>query len=84
MEEVQNDILHHSIKLISIVKGAFLIPYCLNIILTGIPLFFFELSFGQFASQSPIAIWSVVPLFQGEIASKRAPPLALLYPHQLF
>ncbi len=48
------------------ITGAFLIPYCLNIVLTGIPLFFFELAFGQFASQSPVAIWNVVPLFQGE------------------
>ena len=45
--------------------GAFLIPYALNIVLTGIPLFFFELSFGQFSSQSPVSIWSVCPLFQG-------------------
>eukprot|EP00095_Tigriopus_kingsejongensis_P002782 maker-scaffold623_size123039-snap-gene-0.17 protein:Tk02782 transcript:maker-scaffold623_size123039-snap-gene-0.17-mRNA-1 annotation:"sodium-neurotransmitter symporter " len=45
--------------------GAFLIPYALNIFLTGIPLFFLELSFGQFASKSPVAIWSIAPLFQG-------------------
>ncbi|TRY76813.1 hypothetical protein TCAL_11859 [Tigriopus californicus] len=45
--------------------GAFLIPYALNIFLTGIPLFFMELSFGQFASKSPVAIWCISPLFQG-------------------
>ena len=45
--------------------GAFLIPYALNIFLTGIPLFFLELAFGQFASKSPVAIWSVSPLFKG-------------------
>ena len=32
---------------------------------TGLPLFFFELSLGQFAQSSPIALWSVIPLFQG-------------------
>jgi len=47
------------------VLGAFLIPYALNIFLTGIPLFFFELAFGQFASQSPVSIWCISPLFQG-------------------
>ena len=45
--------------------GAFLIPYVLNLIFTGLPLFFFELSLGQYASSSPIALWSIVPLFQG-------------------
>ena len=32
---------------------------------TGLPLFFFELSLGQFVQSSPIALWSVIPLFQG-------------------
>ena len=45
--------------------GAFLIPYVLNLIFTGLPLFFFELSLGQYASSSPIALWSISPLFQG-------------------
>jgi len=45
--------------------GAFLIPYFLNLVFTGLPLFFFELSLGQFAQSSPIALWSVIPLFQG-------------------
>ena len=45
--------------------GAFLVPYIISIFLTGIPIFFFELSLGQFGSQSPVGIWKVVPLFQG-------------------
>lgn len=45
--------------------GAFLIPYAIMLFIAGIPLFFFELSFGQFASQGPITVWSVNPLFMG-------------------
>jgi len=45
--------------------GAFLIPYFTNLVFTGLPLFFFELSLGQYARSSPIALWSVIPLFQG-------------------
>ncbi|XP_071539610.1 sodium- and chloride-dependent glycine transporter 2-like isoform X5 [Panulirus ornatus] len=33
--------------------------------ITGLPLFFFELSLGQFGREGPITIWKVVPLFQG-------------------
>ena len=46
-------------------SGAFLIPYFTNLAFTGLPLFFFELSLGQYASSSPIALWRVIPLFQG-------------------
>ncbi|XP_042214876.1 sodium-dependent proline transporter-like [Homarus americanus] len=45
--------------------GAFLIPYALMLCTTGLPLFFFELSLGQFGREGPITIWKVVPLFQG-------------------
>lgn len=45
--------------------GAFLIPYVIMLIFLGLPLFFLELAFGQFASESPITIWKISPLFQG-------------------
>ncbi|XP_059155826.1 sodium- and chloride-dependent glycine transporter 2-like [Physella acuta] len=45
--------------------GAFLIPYCLFLALCGLPLFFLEVTIGQFSSLSPVAIWKVVPLFKG-------------------
>ncbi|XP_060065225.1 sodium- and chloride-dependent glycine transporter 1-like [Ylistrum balloti] len=45
--------------------GAFLIPYVIFLALCGIPLFFLEVSYGQFASLSPITIWRMCPLFKG-------------------
>ncbi|CAJ0943045.1 unnamed protein product [Ranitomeya imitator] len=45
--------------------GAFLIPYVIMLALAGLPLFFLECSIGQFGSLGPIAIWRMVPLFQG-------------------
>ncbi|KAM7535395.1 hypothetical protein Aperf_G00000091680 [Anoplocephala perfoliata] len=45
--------------------GAFLIPYAIMLAFVGLPLFFLEFAFGQFASLGPISIWSVSPLFRG-------------------
>ncbi|GFR33859.1 sodium- and chloride-dependent glycine transporter 2 [Trichonephila clavata] len=45
--------------------GAFLIPYLFFLIVCGMPMFFLELSFGQFASLGPITIWKIAPLFKG-------------------
>lgn len=45
--------------------GAFLIPYWTMQLFVGMPLFFMELSFGQFASLGPITIWKVSPLMKG-------------------
>ncbi|KAI4826539.1 hypothetical protein KUCAC02_029985 [Chaenocephalus aceratus] len=45
--------------------GAFLIPYFVMLVVTGIPLFFLESAFGQFCSQGPINIWRSVPILQG-------------------
>lgn len=46
--------------------GAFLIPYFVMLVVTGIPLFFLESAFGQFCSQGPINVWRAVPILQGE------------------
>lgn len=45
--------------------GAFLLPYVLYTWMLGIPLVLLELSYGQFSSLSPIAVWKMSPLFQG-------------------
>ncbi|XP_011414893.3 sodium- and chloride-dependent glycine transporter 1 [Magallana gigas] len=45
--------------------GAFLIPYVIFLFLCGVPLFFLEISYGQFASLSPITVWKISPLFKG-------------------
>lgn len=45
--------------------GAFLIPYSIMLMFVGIPLFFMELSFGQYASEGPVTIWKISPLFTG-------------------
>ncbi|XP_075422755.1 sodium- and chloride-dependent glycine transporter 2 [Ascaphus truei] len=45
--------------------GAFLIPYLMMLALAGVPIFFMEVSLGQFASQGPISVWKAIPALQG-------------------
>lgn len=45
--------------------ASFLIPYVVFLVTCGLPLFFLELSFGQFASLGPISIWRAMPIFKG-------------------
>ena len=47
--------------------GAFLVPYILFLLTCGLPLFFMEISCGQFASLSPITVWKMSPLFRGKL-----------------
>lgn len=42
-----------------------MIPYALMLFFVGIPLFLMELSFGQYASEGPVTIWKISPLFTG-------------------
>lgn len=45
--------------------AVFLIPYMTFLFLIGMPLFFLEVSYGQFASLSPVTVWRISPLFKG-------------------
>ncbi|XP_013384850.1 sodium- and chloride-dependent glycine transporter 1 isoform X2 [Lingula anatina] len=45
--------------------GAFLIPYCIFLLLCGMPLVFLEIAYGQFCSQSPTGVWKLSPMFKG-------------------
>lgn len=45
--------------------GAFLIPYTIMLFTCAIPVLFMELSIGQFASEGPITVWKISPLFKG-------------------
>lgn len=45
--------------------GAFLIPYFIMLFLVGLPIFFLELAFGQFASLGPTKVWTISPVFKG-------------------
>ena len=45
--------------------GAFFIPYCIFLGIVGIPIFFMELSIGQYSSCGPVTCWKFAPLFTG-------------------
>ncbi|CAH0555426.1 unnamed protein product [Brassicogethes aeneus] len=46
--------------------GAFLVPYCLMLVIGGIPLFYMELALGQFNRKGAITCWGrLCPLFKG-------------------
>ncbi|ESN90550.1 hypothetical protein HELRODRAFT_189893 [Helobdella robusta] len=45
--------------------GAFLIPFVIMLFLIGIPLFFLDISLGQFASLGPLAIFRMSPIWKG-------------------
>ncbi|CAF4508540.1 unnamed protein product [Rotaria socialis] len=45
--------------------GAFLIPYTFMLIFIGAPVFYLELTLGQFTSAGPLVVWRVNPLLRG-------------------
>lgn len=55
--------------------GVFLIPYILIALVGGIPIFFLEISLGQFMKAGSINVWNICPLFKGE--QPQAAPLTL-------
>ncbi|CAD7077283.1 unnamed protein product [Hermetia illucens] len=45
--------------------GAFVIPYIIVLIIIGKPLYYLEMTIGQFASRSSVKIWKACPLLKG-------------------
>ncbi|XP_046578723.1 sodium-dependent proline transporter-like [Haliotis rubra] len=45
--------------------ATFLIPYLIMLVIAGLPLYFMELAVGQFASEGPVTVWKVSPIFTG-------------------
>ncbi|OWJ99318.1 SLC6A8 [Cervus elaphus hippelaphus] len=45
--------------------SVFLIPYVLIALIGGIPIFFLEISLGQFMKAGSINVWNICPLFKG-------------------
>jgi len=45
--------------------AVFFIPYVIMLFFVGMPIFFMELSLGQFTSSSPLTCWGMAPIFKG-------------------
>ncbi|KAJ8317812.1 hypothetical protein KUTeg_004636, partial [Tegillarca granosa] len=45
--------------------GAFLIPFVFFLVTCGLPLYFLEVSVGQFMGRGVISVWNAFPLFRG-------------------
>jgi len=45
--------------------GAFLIPYFICLVAGGLPVFFLEISLGQFMQTGPIGAWKICPIMGG-------------------
>jgi solute carrier family 6 amino acid transporter-like protein 5/7/9/14 len=45
--------------------AVFFIPYVIMLFFVGMPIFYLELSLGQFTSAGPLTCWEMAPLFKG-------------------
>ena len=60
---------YHDLIRYMFILGAFLVPYVIMLALVGLPLFFMELAFGQYASLGPISIWKINPALKGNYSN---------------
>ena len=49
----------------NLIIGAFLIPYLICLIFTGIPIFIMETTFGQLLGRGFLSIWQICPILKG-------------------
>jgi solute carrier family 6 amino acid transporter-like protein 5/7/9/14 len=49
--------------------GAFLIPYLIVLFVIGKPMFFLEVSIGQFVSGGPVKVWALSPALKGKLTA---------------
>ncbi|XP_043599061.1 sodium-dependent nutrient amino acid transporter 1-like [Bombus pyrosoma] len=45
--------------------GAFLVPYIIVLFIIGKPIYYLEMTLGQFSSRSCVQVWSISPAFRG-------------------
>lgn len=45
--------------------GAFLVPYFISLIISGVPIFFLEISVGQMMQIGGISVWEIFPVLKG-------------------
>ncbi|XP_046570767.1 sodium- and chloride-dependent creatine transporter 1-like, partial [Haliotis rubra] len=45
--------------------GAFLIPFIIFLIITGLPMFYLEAALGQFSGKGAVQVWNFCPLLKG-------------------
>ncbi|POI22753.1 hypothetical protein CIB84_013499, partial [Bambusicola thoracicus] len=65
ISELGRSLNRHPFPISGLRSGAFLVPYFIMLAICGIPIFFMELSLGQFSSLGPLAVWKISPLFKG-------------------
>ena len=62
--------IHKLLKLmfknIHLFSGAFLIPYAICLVTSGLPVFLLELGLGQYMNTGSIGAWRIVPGLQGK------------------
>jgi hypothetical protein len=48
--------------------GAFLLPYLIVLLVIGRPIYFLEMTIGQFSQVGPVGVWALAPFFKGKLS----------------